>query len=99
MPAAMRGPLHVIPCPVAGKESLSKGATAGHRSSHLQHFCIPKRLFSVGYCHTDPVSPVFIIHKGHSKPHPSAPMVFANSRFTAFGCKTQPIQGLLPRDP
>jgi len=38
------------------------------------------------------------MQRGHSKPHASAHTVFANSRFTAFGCKHQLIQGLLPRE-
>lgn len=99
MPAVTRGTLHIIPCLVVGKESLHKGATTGHGSSHLQHFCLPKKPFSVGYCPIDSVSPRISHPRGHSKPHASAPTVFANSRFIAFGCKPQSIQGLPPQDP
>lgn len=87
---------HCTLLPVHGREGvLCKGATRGHRSSHLQHFCLSKNLFSVGYCHMGPVAPLSFIQRGHSKLHPSAPTMFANLRFTTFGCKPQLIQELL----
>lgn len=49
MPAATRGMLHIIPCPMVGKKAPHKGANTGHRSSHLQQFYLPKKLFSVRY--------------------------------------------------
>lgn len=88
-----------IPCLVAGKESLHESTTTGHRSNHSQYFCLPKPLFKVGYYPMDPVFPLFLIQRSNSKPYPSAPAVFANSRFTAFGCTPQQIQGLLSQDP